>query len=94
MMKLFNFKKEMKPKRSIFLQTEITMPIEIMVAIGKRHIVGIAEMGDKSTTIEKSIFPFTAPPEPEEITKELLKKLGVPQSEWDEILKTKKELTI
>jgi len=51
-------------------------------------------MGDKSATIEKTIFPFTAPPEPEEIAKELLKKLGVPQTEWDEILKTKKELVI
>ena len=94
MMKLFNFKREMKSKRSIFLQTEATVPIEVMVAIGKRHIVGIAEMGDKSTTIEKPIFPFTAPPEPEEIAKELLKKLGVPQTEWDEILKTKKEIVI
>ena len=94
MMRLFNFKREMKPRRSIFLQTEATVPIEVMVAIGKRHIVGIAEMGDHSVTIEKSIPPFIAPQEPEEIAKELLKKLGVPQTEWDEILKTKKELVI
>jgi hypothetical protein len=94
MMRLFNFKKETKTRRSIFLQTEATMPIEIMVAIGKHHVVGIAELGDKSITIEKPTFPFTAPPEPEEIAKELLKKLGIPESEWDEILKTKREVAI
>jgi len=94
MMKLFNFIKEMKTRRSIFIQTEATVPLEIMVAIGKRHAVGIAEMGDKSATVEKTIFPFTAPPQPEEIAKELLKKLGIPESEWDEILKTKREIAI
>ena len=94
MMRLFNFKKEMKSRRSLFIQTEANMPLEIMVAIGKRHIVGIAEVGDKSATVEKPIIPFVKPPEPEEIAKELLKKLGVPESEWDEILKTKKELVI
>ena len=94
MMRLFNFKREVKPRRSIFLQTEATVPIEVMVTIGKRHIVGIAEMGDKSATIEKTIPLFMTPQEPEEIAKELLKKLGIPQKEWDEILKTKKELAI
>jgi len=94
MMKLFNFKKEEKTRRSLFIQTQATVPLEIMVAIGKRHVVGIAEIGDKSATIEKPILPFVKPPEPEEIAKELLKKLGVPESEWDEILKTKKEIVI
>jgi hypothetical protein len=94
MVRIFNFRKEEKTKRSVFIQTEATVPIEVMVAIGKRHIVGIAEMGDKSATIEKPIFPFTAPPEPDEIVKELLKKLGIPQNEWDEILKTKREIVI
>jgi len=94
MVRIFGFKKETKTRRSIFIQTEATVPIEVMVAIGKRHVVGIAEMGDKSATIEKPIFPFTAPPEPEQIAKELLKKLEVPQNEWDEILKNKREVTI
>ena len=93
-MKLFHFKREIKTRRSIFVQAEVKTPLELMVAIGKRHIVGIAELGDKSATIEKPIFPFVKPPEPEEIAKELLKKLGVPENEWDEILKTKKEIVI
>jgi len=70
------------------------MPIELMVAVGKRHVVGIAEFGNESATIERPILPFMKPPEPEEIAKELLRKLGVPESEWDELLKTKKEITI
>jgi hypothetical protein len=56
--------------------------------------VGIAELGNESATIEKTIFPFMKPSEPEEIAKELLKKLGIPESEWEEILKTKKEIVI
>ena len=94
MVRLFQFKREVRPRRSIFIQTEMTMPLEIMVAVGKRHIVGIAELGDKSATIEKPVFPFVPPYEPEEIAKELLRKLGVPESEWDDILKTKKEIVI
>ena len=94
MVRLFSFKKETKTKRSIFVQTEATVPLEIMVAIGKRHAVGIAELGNQSATVEKLIIPFTKPPEPEEIAKELLKKLGVPENEWDEILKTKREVAI
>jgi len=94
MVRLFHFKREVKPRRSIFVQTEMTIPLEMMVAIGKRFIVGIAELGDKSATIEKPVFPFVPPYEPEEIAKELLRKLGVPESEWDEILKTKKEIVV
>jgi len=94
MVRFFHFKREVKTRRSIFVQTEVTMPIELMVAVGKRHIVGIAEFGSESATIEKPIFPFMKPQEPEEIAKELLKKLGVPESEWDEILKTKKEIVV
>jgi len=94
MVRLFSFKKETKTKRSIFVQTEVSVPLELMVAIGKRHAVGIAELGNQSATVEKTIFPFIKPPEPEEIAKELLKKLGIPQNEWDEILKTKREVAI
>ena len=94
MVRLFHFKRETKTRRSIFVQAEVKTPLELMVAIGKRHVVGIAELGNQSTTIERPIFPFTKPPTPEEIAKELLKKLGVPESEWDEILKTKKEIAI
>ena len=94
MVRIFGFKKETKTRRSIFIQTEVSVPLELMVAIGKRHAVGIAELGNQSATVEKTIFPFTAPPQPEDIAKELLKKLGIPQNEWDEILKTKREVAI
>jgi hypothetical protein len=94
MVRLFHFKRATKTRRSIFVQTEVEVPLELMVAIGKRHIVGIAEFGNESAVVEKPIFPFMKPQEPEEIAKELLRKLGVPQSEWDEILKTKKEIVI
>jgi len=94
MMRLFNFRKETKNKKSIFIETEAKIPLEIMVAIGKRHIVGIAELGNQSATVERTIFPFTRPPEPEEVAKELLRKLGVPEIEWDEILNTKREIAI
>ena len=94
MMKLFNFRKEEKSRRSLFLQTVTSIPLEIMIVTGKRHIVGIAELGDKSATLEKLIPLFVKPQEPEEIAKELLKKLGIPENEWDEILKTKKEIVI
>jgi len=96
MVHLFHFKKEEKVKKSLFIQTSTQVPIEIMVVTGKRHIIGIAEIGDKSATVEKPIYPFGAKTklEPEEIAKELLKKLGVPESEWDEILKTKREIMI
>jgi len=94
MIRLFQFKREIRPRRSIFVQTEITTPLEMMVVVGKRHIVGIAQLGDKSATIEKPVIPFAPPYEPEEIAKELLRKLGVPESEWDEILKTKKEIVV
>ncbi|ACB37298.1 virion structural protein [Betalipothrixvirus uzonense] len=91
-MKLFHFKKEEKTSRSLFVQTTAQIPLEIMVAIGKRHAVGIGEIGDKSATVEKTLFPFGAKPTPEEIAQLVLQKLGVPKSEWEEILKTKKEI--
>ena len=94
MVRLFHFRKERKTRRSFFIQTEVPVPLELIVAVGKRHVVGIAEFGNESTTIEKLISPFVKPPEPEEIAKELLRKLGVPESEWDEILKTRKEIAI
>lgn len=90
-MKLFLFTGKRK-SRSIFVQTKVEMPLKIMVAVGKRHAVGIAELGDESTTVEKFIPPFVKPPEPEEIAKMLLKKLGVPENEWEEVLKSKNEI--
>jgi len=92
-MKLFSFLGKRK-SRSLFIESKAEVPLKIMVAIGKRHIVGIAELGDQSATIERSTISFVKPPEPEEIAKELLKKLGVPQNEWEEILKSRSELTI
>jgi len=94
MVHLFHFRRERKSRRSIFIQTDVAVPLELIVTMGKRHIVGIAEMGDQSATVERTIFPFTKPPEPEEIAKELLRKLKVPESEWDEILKTKREIAV
>ena len=104
MLRLFNFRiedlmnlrremrREITPKRPIFAQTEIKIPLEIIVTVGKRYIVGVAEFGDKTETIVRPLLPFMIPPEPEEIAKELLKKLGVPESVWYEILKTKREM--
>jgi hypothetical protein len=92
-MKLFSFSGKRK-SRSLFVESKAEVPLKIMVAIGKRHIVGIAELGDQSVTIEKHIIPLVKPPEPEEVAKELLKKLGIPQNEWEEILKSRSELTI
>ncbi len=92
-MRLFSFSGKRKSK-SLFIESKTEVPLKIMVAIGKRHIVGIAELGNESATIEKPIIPFVKPPEPEEIAKELLKKLGIPQNEWEEILKSRSELTI
>jgi len=94
MVRLFHFKRATKTRRSIFIQTGVEVPFELMIAIGKRHIVGIAELGNESAVVERTIFPFMKPSEPEEIAKELLKKLGIPESEWEEILKTKKEIVI
>jgi len=94
MVSLFHFKKEEKTSRSLFIQTTTQMPIEIMVAIGKRHIVGIGEVDDKSATVEKTILPFFEKPTPDTVAKEILQKLGVPKSEWDEILQTKREIVL
>jgi len=94
MIRSFHFRKEIKTKRSIYVQTEATIPLEIMVAIGKRHAVGIAELGNQYATIEKSVIPFMKPPEPEELAKELLNKLKIPENEWEEILRTRKEMVI
>jgi len=94
MVRLFNFRRETKTRKSIFVNTDVKIPLELIVAIGKRHIVGVAELGNESTVVERTIFPFMKPSEPEEIAKELLKKLGIPESEWEEILKTKKEIVI
>jgi len=94
MVKAFHFKKELKTSKSLFLQTEATAPLEIMVVTGKRHIIGVAELGNESATVERTIAPFLQPPEPEEIAKELLKKLRVPESDWNEILKNKREIGV
>lgn len=90
-MRLFSFRGKRK-KKSLFVQSEAEIPIKIMVAIGKRHVVGIAELGDQSAVVEKAFLPFFKPPEPEEIAKMLLSKLGIPENEWEEILKNKTEL--
>lgn len=92
-MRLFSFGGKRK-RRSIFIQSNVEIPLKLMITIGKRHAVGMAEMGDEIATIERPILPFFRPPEPEEIAKELLRKLGVPENEWEEILKTKTELQI
>jgi len=94
MVRLFHFRRERKTKRSIFVQTDVAIPLELVVTMGKRHIIGIAEIANQSATVERTIFPFTKPPEPEEIAKELLKKLGIPESEWEEILRTKREIAV
>jgi len=62
----------------------------IVVGIGKKHIVGIGEIGDKSATYEKTIPLFGKPPEPKDVAKEILKRLGVPQNEWEDILKSER----
>ncbi|CAJ31735.1 virion structural protein [Betalipothrixvirus puteoliense] len=93
MVSLFHFKKEIKTPRSLFVSTKAEMPLVLMVAIGKHHAVGIGEVGDKSATVEKFIPPFGVKPTPEEIAKELLKKLDVPKDEWETILATRKEIT-
>jgi hypothetical protein len=94
MVRLFHFRKETRNKRSIFVHTNVMVPLELIVAIGKRHIVGVAEFGNESAVVERTIFPLMKPQEPEEIARELLRKLGIPESEWDEILKTKREIVI
>jgi len=87
--KLFSFKKSYQ-KKSLFIQTKAEVPLVIVVGIGKRHIVGIGEIGDKSTTYERAIPLFGKPPEPKDVAKEILRKLGVPQDEWEDILKSER----
>ena len=88
-MKLFSFKKSYQ-KKSLFIQTKAEVPLVIVVGIGKKHIVGIGEIGDKSATYEKTIPLFGKPPEPKDVAKEILKRLGVPQNEWEDILKSER----
>ena len=88
-MKLFSFKKSYQ-KKSLFIQTKAEVPLVIVVGIGKRHIVGIGEIGDKSTVYERTMLLFEKPPEPREVAKEILRRLGVPQSEWEEILSSER----
>ncbi|CAJ31675.1 virion structural protein [Betalipothrixvirus pezzuloense] len=92
MVNLFHFKKEIKTSRSLFVSTKAEVPLVLMVAIGKRHAVGIGEIDDKSAIVEKFIPPFGAKPTPEEIARELLRKLDVPSDQWDAILATRKEI--
>ena len=87
-MKLFSFKKSYQ-KKSLFIQTNAEVPLVIIVGIGKRHVVGIGEIGDKSATYEKAIPLFGNPPEPRDVAKEVL-RLGVPQNEWEDILKSER----
>jgi len=87
--KLFSFKKSYQ-KKSLFIQTKAEVPLVIVVGIGKRHVVGIGEIGDKSTTYEKTIPFFGTPPEPRDVAKEIMKRLGIPQDEWEEILKSER----
>ena len=88
-MKLFSFKKSYQ-KKSLFIQTKAEVPLVIVVGIGKRHIVGIGEIGDKSATYEKVVPLFGKPPEPKDVAKEILRRLGVPQNEWEEILSSER----
>ena len=90
-MKLFHFGNEVT-KKSLFVKQEAKVPLEIGVVMGKRHIVGVGELGSKSVTVEKAILPFGKPIQVEDVAKEILKKLGVPESEWESILGTKKEM--
>jgi hypothetical protein len=87
--KLFSFKKSYQ-KKSLFIQTKAEVPLVIVVGIGKRHIVGIGEIGDKSATYERAVPLLGKPPEPRDVAKEILKRLGVPQDEWEDILKSER----
>lgn len=93
MVSLFRYKSKMKQPKSLFISTKVEMPLVLMIVIGKRHVVGIGEIGDKSAVVERFIPPFGLKPTPEEIAKELLRKLGIPSDEWDAILATRKEVT-
>jgi len=87
--KLFSFKKSYQ-KKSLFIQTKAEVPLVVVVGIGKKHVIGIGEIGDKSATYEKAIPLFGKPPEPKDVAKEILKRLGVPQDEWEDILKSER----
>jgi hypothetical protein len=87
--KLFSFKKSYQ-KKSLFIQPNAEVPLVIIVGIGKRHVIGIGEIGDKSATYEKTIPLFGNPPEPRDVAKEILRRLGVPQNEWEDILKSER----
>ena len=91
-MNLFAFRHRIE-KRSIFIQGSVELPIEIVVARGKRHIVGIGEVGDRSATVEKTLFFGTTAQQVEEVVKELLRKLGVPEDKWETIISTRREIT-
>lgn len=84
----------MKSPRSLFIQSKTEIPLAIAVIIGKHHVIGVGELGDKSALVEKQVFPFMPKPSPEEIAKEVLRKLDVPSDQWETILATKKEIVI
>lgn len=65
-----------KRKKTLFFKGEIVEPITIIVAKGKTRIVGIAEVGDKTYTIERSALFTTV----DRVFQDLLTEAGVPAS--------------
>ncbi len=87
-MKIFKLSIKRKGK-SLTILSKAEVPLKVVVVQGKHHIVGIGELGDKHAEIEKPIIPlFPINYDVNKVAQELLKKLGLPESEIGEIMQS------
>ena len=91
MVSLFHFSERAKVRTSFFEATT-DMPVHIIVVVTKHKIIGLGIAGDRAELVQYPNFFFFRQVTEEEVAKELLRKLGVPETEWEKVLNSKKPL--
>lgn len=91
MVDLFHFSERAKTKKSFFEATT-DMPVHIIVVITRHKVIGLGVAGDRAELVQYPNWFFIRQTTEEDVAKELLRRLGVPESEWEKIINSKKPL--
>ena len=91
MIGLFHFSERAKTRKSVF-EANTDMPVHIIVVITRHKVIGLGIAGDRAEVVQYPNWFFFRQVAEEDVAKELLRRLGVPETEWEKILNSKKPL--
>lgn len=88
---IFHFSERAKVRKSFFEATT-DIPVHIIVVITRNKVIGLGIAGDRAELVQYPNFFFFRQVTEEEVAKELMRRLGVPETEWEKVLNSKKPL--